>query len=161
MSLIRTELIVDFSQTDKTFVQVSAFPETLKRVATRAFNQRIRLGLLSQLRKTPKRRPWTRGDFVSDKQRRAFFAKTHGQPYQRTGRLVAGWRTDLIVNDEAIAFTISNPASAEKYVQGKFQQPGHAKTGWGKHEDVFKDWTPRVFAAVTDAMIVEIERQLS
>ena len=147
-SLIRTEVVYDYARINELVVFSQQFPGLVKQVAKREFNQRIRLGLLAQLRKTPKRRPWDRTDFVNDASRRAFFAKTGGQPYQRTGALAAAWRVDIAEGDNAIAFTASNSKNYEKWVTGRRQVKGHAKTGWGKHEDVYNAWIPRVIDVV-------------
>lgn len=151
-SLIRAEVVYDFSNLDRVIDLVDNFPAEVNQVAKREFNQRIRLGLLAQLRKTPKRRPWDRTDFVSDASRRAFFAKTHGKPYQRTGALAAAWSVGVVESDSAIAFYANNSKDYEKWVTGGQQQKGHIRTGWGKHETVVDAWRPRVVEVVVNAV---------
>ncbi len=159
-SLIRTEVVFDYSSIDRLVTFAAQFPDELKRVAKREFNQYIRLGLLAQLRKTPRRRPWDRTDFVNDASRRAFFAKTKGKPYVRTGALAKAWKTDVVESDNAIAFAISNAKDYEKWVTGNRQVKGHIRTGWGKHEDVAKEWYPRVVNVVTNGVARLIEEKV-
>lgn len=150
--LIRAEVVYDYSGLDNLIEFTAEFPAEVKKVAKREFNQRIRLGLLSQLRKTPRRRSWDRTDFVSDASRRAFFAKTHGKPYQRTGALAAAWQVGVVESDNAIAFYASNSKDYEKWVTGNRQVKGHIRTGWGKHETVLDAWRPRVVDVVVNAV---------
>lgn len=158
--LVRAEVVFDYSRIDSLIEFTQQFPGELKRVAKREFNQRIRLGLLSQLRKTPKRRPWDKTDFVNDASRRAFFAKTKGKPYVRTGALAAAWKTDVGESDNAIAFSISNSKDYEKWVTGKRQVKGHIRTGWGRHETVAEAWYPRVVNVVNNAVSRLIEEKV-
>lgn len=158
--MIRAEVLFDFTRLEKISQFTEIFPAAMIETAKRTFNQRIRLGLLAQLRKYPKRRYWTREDFASDASRRAFFAKTGGKPYQRTGRLAGGWRTDISTTDNAIAFSVTNSVPYEKWVSGQDQVFGHAKTGWGLHEDIYNTWRPRVADTITDAAFKMIEGKL-
>lgn len=154
--MIRADVLFDFTRLDNLERFAANFAPNVIRASRQAFNQRIRLPFLGQLRKTPRRRYWTGSDFVSDAQRRAFFAKTGGKAYQRTGELAAGWSVNLTVSDNAIAISASNKTPYEKWVTGSRQQFGHAKTGWGKHEDVFDVWRRKTIAVITD----EIEKLL-
>lgn len=84
-------------------------------------------------------------EWQSERQRRAFFATDgfgSGIPYQRTGRLYAGWRTDLDRRQLTGYLTIRNTAPYAGYVYGSLvvtatyvQQRMHINTGWGRGLD--------------------------
>jgi len=77
-------------------------------------------------------------EWVSDAQRRAFFAKTKGKPYVRTGQLANSWTVDVTTEGGIFSINVRNPANAAKYVYGslsrqspgRFQQRFHKITGW-------------------------------
>lgn len=92
--------------------------------------------MLYALRFTPPRRYWKGDDFVSDASRRAFFAKTGGKAYQRTGRYAKAWQVILRQTPNGGEIVARNDVAYAKFVGGSFnrsrdfQQPGHKRTGW-------------------------------
>jgi hypothetical protein len=119
--------------------------ETFEVIAYALFNQsfnKVRQPLLAALRKTPKRRYWEGKDFANPASRRAFFAKTKGKAYTRTGRYAAGWNVSIKKTDEGGQLIITNTTNYGKFVGGSFartgknfQQRGHIRTGWPKSQD--------------------------
>ncbi len=105
------------------------------------------------LRIEPPRRYWDKTDFVSDAQRRAFFAKTKGQAYQRTGKYRMAWIVSLLQTDGGGAIRASNDRPEARFVGGTFnrqrdfQQRGHKRTGWQSVRDTADTYNA---AAVTD-----------
>lgn len=99
----------------------------------------------------------------TEKQRRAFFATDgfgQGIPTKRTGKLQKGWKYELIADFEQGLFTVYNDATTRNYftgavtfyeifVQGEFQQPFHADTGYPRSQDVLAD----VLVEAEDAII--------
>lgn len=102
---------------------------------------KTRPALLRALTFTPNRRYWTKDDFASDASRRAFFAKTGGKAYTRTGRYAKSWQVNLVQTDDGGAVTARNDAEYAKFVGGSFsrsknwQQKGHIRTGWPNAAD--------------------------
>lgn len=124
-------------------------------IAFALFNQslnKVKRPLLADLRKTPKRRYWERRDFASDASRRAFFAKTGGRAYTRTGRYAAGWNVEIRKTDNGGEIVIHNREPYAKWVGGSFarsgrdfQQRGHIRTGWPRTQDTTDKWTQALF----------------
>lgn len=148
--MILTEVVQDFSNTQRLARSYQTFEPRFARNVRADFNQYIRLGLLAQLRRTPAKVHYPI-EWASEKQRRWYFANADQIPYQRTGKLAAGWRTDITVSDAAIVFSILNKVKYERYVSGSRQQPFHRNTGWPLHADVFNAWRPRVREVVFNA----------
>lgn len=149
---VHVETQFDYSRIDGLIEFVGDFSDEVRTVAKREFNARIRIGFLSSLRTTPKRRYWDKTDFVSPASRRAFFAKTHGKAYQRTGTLAKSWRTFIEETDTSVAFGAENTAPYHKWVEGSLQQKGHARTGWKKSDDRFEEWRPRTVDVIVKAV---------
>ncbi len=108
-----------------------------------------------ELRVEPPRRYWDKTDFVSDAQRRAFFAKTKGQAYQRTGKYRMAWVVSLVQTDGGAAIRASNDRPEAKFVGGTFnrqrdfQQKGHTRTGWNKVRDTSDKYNMAMVADFT------------
>lgn len=132
------------------FTQIANDIETFNVIAYALFQQsfnKVRNPLLSDLRKTPRRRYWERSDFANDASRRAFFAKTGGKAYQRTGRYAAGWSVTLKKTDAGGEIVIGNSEPSAKFVGGTFarsgrdfQQKGHIRTGWPRSQNTADKW---------------------
>lgn len=132
------------------FTQIANDIETFEVIAYGLFRQsfdKVKPQVLGELRKTPRRRYWERKDFASDASRRAFFAKTGGKAYTRTGRYAAGWSVTLKKTDNGGQIVISNREPYAKFVGGSFarggrdfQQKGHIRTGWPKSQNVADKW---------------------
>ena len=93
---------------------------------------RVRPKLLSKLRAYPGA-PKYPLRWKSARQRRAFFATNGfggGIPYQRTGKLGAGWNIDITPLAEGGQVVLSNTQSYMPFVQGDSTQPFHLDTGW-------------------------------
>lgn len=108
---------------------------------------KVKPPFLSELRKTPRRRYWEAKDFANDASRRAFFAKTGGKAYQRTGRYAAGWTIKLQKTDDGGSIVVSNNTPYGKFVGGSFarsgrdfQQRGHIRTGWPRSQNTADKW---------------------
>lgn len=150
------------------FTQIANDIETFNVIAYALFQQsfnKVKNPLLSDLRTTPRRRYWERQDFVSDASRRAFFAKTGGKAYQRTGKYAAGWSVTLRKTDGGGQIVIQKRESYAKFVGGSFarsgrdfQQRGHIRTGWKKSQlttdarlmEAQKDFEQRVMKFIDD-----------
>lgn len=154
--MIRTEVTFDYVRFSAVIAFPDVFPSEVKKAAKTAFNKRIRVGFLSSLRKTPKRRYWTKDDWSSDAQRRAFFAKTGGAPYVRTGKLQKAEQIRIEENGNTVLFGSSNPTPYDKWVKGDRQVRGHKRTGWNRRTDIYTDWRPRA----TDAIIQGINEMM-
>ncbi len=131
-------------------INLEQFVEDFGKVVYELFQEthaKIQAPLLAELRYTPPRRYWEGKDFQSDAQRRAFFAKTGGKPYQRTGKYAAGWRVTVSRAGEGGQMVITNLAPYGKFVGGSFarsgkdfQQRGHKRTGWPKSVHTADFW---------------------
>lgn len=105
------------------------------------------------LRVEPPRRYWDRTDFVNDASRRAFFAKTEGAAYQRTGKYRMAWVVSLLRTEDGAAIRASNNRPEARFVGGTFdrkrdfQQKGHTRTGWNRVRDTADTYNARM---VTD-----------
>ena len=95
----------------------------------------------------------------NDAMRRAFFAKTGGQPYSRTHYMMYHGRFVVDKKYSSLYITYENDAPYFKWVQGfGTQLPGHVQTGWRpstktviEHEaDVFSAFHAAVSLACTD-----------
>lgn len=132
------------------FTQIQNDIQTFEVIALALLNQsmnKVRPPLLSELRKTPRRRFWERKDFANDASRRAFFAKTGGKAYVRTGKYARGWTVSLKKTDGGGSIIISNKEPAAKFVGGSFarsgkdfQAKGHIRTGWPKSQVTVDKW---------------------
>lgn len=132
------------------FTQIANDIETFNVITYALFQQafnKVRPQVLRDLKQTPRRRYWEHSDFASDASRRAFFAKTKGQPYTRTGKYAAGWSVDLKKTDSGGQIVISNREPYAKFVGGSFarsgkdfQQKGHIRTGWPKSQNAADKW---------------------
>jgi hypothetical protein len=103
--------------------------------------------MLAELRYTPARRPWEAKDFQSDAQRKAFFAKTGGKPYQRTGQYARGWSVTVKQTNDGGQIVVTNSTPYGKFVGGSFarsgkdfQQRGHKRTGWPRSSATADFW---------------------
>lgn len=80
----------------------------------------------------------------SDRQRRAFFASGgfgRGIPTGRSGDLLAAWSVTLArLERDTVELSLSNPAPAVEFVQGKWAQQFHLDTGWVQIDDVVDDF---------------------
>lgn len=81
-------------------------------------------------------------DWQSDKQRRYVMMIQKGQPYQRTGRRLRGWRCVVESGD----LMVVNTERGIRFLQGDYQQRMHIKTGYRaaapiivRYEIVFQD----------------------
>lgn len=136
--------------TPEVFTQIANEIETFEVIAFALLNQsmnKVKPLALSELRKTPRRRYWEKRDFVSDASRRAFFAKTRGKAYTRTGRYAAGWNMTARKTDSGGEIVINNKEPHAKFVGGSFsrsghdfQQRGHIRTGWPKSQVTTDKW---------------------
>lgn len=136
--------------TPEIFTQIENEIETFEVIAFALLNQsmnKVRPPALSELRKTPRRRYWERKDFVSDASRRAFFAKTKGKAYTRTGKYAEGWTMTTRKTDNGGEIVINNKVPHAKFVGGSFsrsgkdfQQKGHIRTGWPKSQVTADKW---------------------
>jgi hypothetical protein len=107
---------------------LTVYPDLALETARDTFNAQIKPALLDELKYYPPkvRYPF---EFASDRSRRYYFA-THTPPYVRTGALAAGWKADVLMSDNAVAMSVSNPVKYLPFVIGRFQQPGHRNTQW-------------------------------
>ncbi len=154
--MIGVEVVFDYGRFNQVIYFFGVFPSEVRKTAKTAFNKRIRIGFHSALRKTPKRRYWERGDFANDASRRAFFAKTKGKAYKRTGALQRAEKVEVIEDDKSITFTSSNPTPYDKWVKGDRQVKGHKKTDWKTRSKTFDEWRERT----GNAMISEISEMV-
>jgi hypothetical protein len=104
-------------------------------LAKRAFKRQVtreRTRLLSELRYTPPK-PTYPLRWQSPKQRAAFFATNgfgKGIPYQRTGKLNAGWDLTTVENANEMSVQVENATPYARFVVGDDAQRMHLDTGW-------------------------------
>jgi len=102
-------------------------------------------------------------EWTSEKQRRAFFATDgfgKGIPYQRTGKLQAGWGLFAVSNPDGSSLVLQNKAEAAKYVYGFFgqqrpQQRFHVNTGWQTVAPLRERTIIRMVDVLTDYLAME------
>jgi hypothetical protein len=125
---IQVSVLFENREIDNLIDFCEVYPDLALETARDTFNAQVKPALLSELQHYPGpvRYPF---EFKSDRSRRYYFA-THTPPYQRTGALAAGWKADVLMSDNAVALSVSNPIKYLPFVIGRFQQPGHARTGW-------------------------------
>lgn len=96
--------------------------------------------------------------FVSDKQRKFFFASlrdgTLGVPYKRTGKLGQGWTVDF--DNGGLSATVGNGTSYAGLVQGHGLQAGFHQNNWQTEEEVAKAWGPTVVRGIEDEIRADI-----
>lgn len=136
------------------FTQIENDIESFEIIAFALLRQsmdKVKRPLLSDLRKTPKRRYWEGKDFANDASRRAFFAKTGGKAYERTGKYAAGWDLNIRKTDSGGELVVANKEPYAKYVGGSFarsgrdfQQKGHVRTGHARSTDSNDKWAETV-----------------
>lgn len=141
-NLINASVLFDFRVINNLEAFMTVYPELAIEAARDSFNKAIKPHLLSELRYMP---PKVHHPFVwtTERQRRAYFATDGfgaGIPYKRSGRMVAGWKVDVLMGDGSVVMSASNKARALKYVTGKRQQPGHVASGWPKHKETINFW---------------------
>jgi hypothetical protein len=68
--------------------------------------------------------------WLSDAERRHYFATAKTIPYQRTGELFRAF--DVLSDRRELSTRIVNMSDYAHKVLGEQQHPGHAKTGWRK-----------------------------
>lgn len=154
------EVTFDYGRFERVIHFFGVFPSEVRKVAKREFNKRIRIGFHSSLRRTPKRRYWERKDFVNDASRRAFFAKTKGKAYVRTGNLNRNERVEVIETDNSITFTASNPTPYDRWVKGNRQVKGHARTQWTKRSQTFDEWRDRTATVMIDGISLMVKERV-
>ena len=142
----------NYDRINRVITALNIFPQEMKKLARKAFSRSLNLPILQQLRKTPKRRYWTAEDFESDAQRRAFFAKTGGKAYQRTGNYARGFKADIVEGDNFIDFGYVNPVPYARFVGGVDQQFGHVRTGWPHSTAVVIEQRPRAVTVFGQAI---------
>lgn len=151
----------------QTFTQIATEIETFEVIAFALLGQsldKVKRPFLSDLRKTPRRRYWERKDFANDASRRAFFAKTGGKAYQRTGQYAAGWDITLKKTEQGGQIVVSNKRPEAKFVGGtfsrsgrNFQQKGHIRTGWPSSQTTADKW----LLAAQDDFAKRVDKYLS
>lgn len=109
--------------------------------ALRAMHEATSL-LHDRIAKYPRRRHGARMEFVSERQRRGFFAKLRSGeitvPYRRTGMLGRSWATRVRPMVGDIHGVVHNLVPYGTYVQGLKQTTMHRVTGWKRLDDVAK-----------------------
>lgn len=143
----------------ETFTAIENDIETFGVIAFALLGQslnKVKSPFLNDLKRTPRRRHWERKDFANDASRRAFFAKTKGQAYQRTGKYAAGWELKLQKTENGGEIVLRNREKYAKFVGGSFarsgkdfQQRGHIRTGWPRSQSTADKW---LIAAEKDFM---------
>ena len=124
-------------------------------LAKRAFKRQVtreRTRLLSELRYTPPK-PTYPLRWQSPKQRAAFFATNgfgKGIPYQRTGKMNAGWDLETIENMNALALLIINSELYTRFVVGDDAQRMHMDTGWRQAAPVIANSRERLNDGLID-----------
>ena len=79
----------------------------------------------------------------SERQRRGVFATDGfggGIPTRRSNAIVNAWQVELTEGTDSAVLKLSNDNPGMPFVQGEFQQPFHADTGWIKVDDVADDF---------------------
>lgn len=129
---------IDASGFDDLALQFGALSEQLPALTFKAAN-RVAREAVDFLNVYPARYSGHGRGFASDRQRRWFFAALRaGQitvPYQRTGILGRGWRTEASSKDR---LTIVNNTDYTKWVQVKDTQASIHKGRWRTVEDAIE-----------------------
>lgn len=105
------------------------------------------LGYEPRVRRWPQDYPGRRLPFVSERQRRWYWANI-GRPYKRTHHLSRNWRSHVRYMGGRIETVVENPSRAAPFVYGslaqanslRFQQPFHAVTGWQPAKPTVDYW---------------------
>ena len=132
--------------------QIEQQPALLNRRFSQAV-KKIETRTLARLRETPP--PSKPGSFrrhATAKQRRYVFSQVLKRdsagniiPYQRTGKFVRSWKSEVVATKEGGIFTISNTAKGkqgqyiERFITGVNQQGFHRDTGWYRSQDILSD----------------------
>lgn len=163
--MINSSVIRETKGSDTLNAHLQAFPGLAKREITNAFDNQIKPFFLDELRYYP--RPAVLPfQFATPKSRRWYFwavrtgrIKTSNGRYQRSGALGAGWQVSLFFSDSAVGMAVRNPRKEVKYVTGKRQVPGHANTGWPKHEETILFWQGAAVEVVDETIARLINRR--
>lgn len=124
-------------------VDITGIQESLDQLNPKRYQQAITRGLeiggdaiVKEVRKYPKQKAGRPQPFVSDNQRRGFFAKLRSGeievPYRRTLATFKGWTVKV----RRLSLTISNQVPQIQFTMKKGRQTRfHAEGGWPIAED--------------------------
>lgn len=146
----RVDVLFENDEIENLAAFCDAYPDLALETARDTFNAQVKPALLDELRHYPGpvKYPF---QFGSDRSRRYYFA-THTPPYQRTGALAAGWRADVVMSDNAVAMSVGNPVKATPFVVGRYQQPGHSRTGWPLFAPTVNFWRTAAIEVIVKAL---------
>ena len=163
--MINSSVIRETRGSDTLNSFLEAFPGYAEQEIGGAFDSHIKPFFLDELRYYPRPavHPFA---FATAKSRRWYFwavrtgkIKTVGGRYQRTGALASGWQVNVFFSDGAVGMSVSNKRKEVKYVTGKRQVPGHANTGWPKHEATIDFWRKASIDVVDQTIAKLINRR--
>jgi hypothetical protein len=96
--------------------------------------------------------------FVSDKQRRFFFAAlrdgTLGVPYKRTGKLGQGWTVNF--ENGGLSAVVGNNVPYGPLVQKAGEQAGFHQNNWLTDQEVANNWGPKVVDGIAEEIRKDI-----
>ncbi len=124
-------------------------------LAKRAFKRQVdreRVRVIRELQYTPPL-PTYPLRWKSEKQRRAFFATNgfgNGIPYQRTGKLNAGWDVTSVETQNSMEIRVENLWRYARFVVGDDAQPFHLDTGWRQAAPVIANSRERLNERLID-----------
>lgn len=140
---------------------LAILPRGVKIAAMRAFSEYIVGDDSHGLKHEPSQKTHGPGNpyqWQSDRQRKAFFASDgfgQGIPTERTHEGVNSW----IVTEQDSNWTQVKIEGGNVFVQGDWQQRGHAADGWRKYADVIKTNTAGALRAAIIAVREWIARK--
>lgn len=137
--MIQTEIRISDDGLIEAYGQLlEQVPDFVRTITARTAN-RLAPQALAELRRVPGP-PRYPIQFTTERQRRAYFASGgfgRGIPTQRTGRLVMGWRMQVVYSAAALTeIAFENPVPYREFVTGPRRQPFHSVTGWQSDEVV-------------------------
>ncbi len=159
---VRVDPLFDFTAIDSLTEFMAAFPELAVEVVEKAFKRDIEPDLLDELQYYPgpslnslnSSQPfvWSVDPEANARARRWWFANfPQGRP--RTNALADAYEVDTLVGDGAIFMSVRNNKKYYKWVKGKRQIPGHARTGWVLDKPTLDFWAEATKEVVYDAVL--------
>lgn len=160
--MIRVDPLFDTSAIDNFEDFLEAWPELAADVVGDAFRREIEPHLLDELRAYPgpslnslnSSQPfvWSEDPEKNAAAARWWFANfPNGRP--RTNALAEAYEVDMLIGDGLVALSVRNNKKYHKWVKGKRQIPGHARTGWQKDRPTIDFWAEAAKEVAFSAVI--------
>lgn len=162
MVYIRVDPVLDLTAIDLAVDFFDAFPELATETVADAWQREVEPDLRDDLTYYPgpaltglnSDEPfrWSEDPEKDARARRYFFANNlQGQP--RTNKLADSYQTSIVQGDGIIAISVRNTARYHKWVKGRRQIPGHARTGWIRDVETIDFWSEASREVIVDAVV--------